>query len=471
MMNLPSTKEIQKLLSSKHPQAVDELMELLEGIAEDERHSAWERYEPMPSQLKFHKSLARVRLYCGGNRAGKTTAGMIEAIWYMMGRHPYRTVLSPNSGWIVALDNEVLADVILPKLFEYLPEDLIKSFNKVKGVLELKNGSLCKFKSCDSGAEKFQSAERRWIWFDEEPPQEVWNECLIRVGARYPLDVWMTMTPLKGMDWSYDEIEQKQKPGEIEVFGASFVDNYHILPSERQRIIEKYEHTDEANARLHGHYFHKSGLIYKGLRPELHLVDPFPIPEHWPFIRIIDPHPRKPSAAIWVAVSPGNHLYVTDELNDPEEILLSEFAQRVKEIDGKRYIVRSLIDPAARQGTAQTGMSTQEYLSQPEIGLHCEFANNNVTFGYDAVRKRLQGPDGPTIHIFNNCWKTWKQLTHLVYEEWRHRGANRDVREVQRKVNDDLADCVRYACSEQFEYSDPRMPPPDYVPRSSTTGY
>ncbi len=61
------------------------------------------------------------------------------------------------------------------------------------------------FKSCDQGREKFQGASLDFVWFDEEPPKDVYDECRMRVIDRVG-DIWGTMTPLKGLTWVYDEI-------------------------------------------------------------------------------------------------------------------------------------------------------------------------------------------------------------------------------------------------------------------------
>ena len=429
------------------------MLRLLNFLSEQERHNRYETYQPLTDQLPFHQSRAQVRGLIGGNRSGKTTAGQMEVQWYARGRHPYRNVLAPNHGWIVALDNEVLEDVILPQLFTYLPEEMIKRYNRVMKVLELTNGSIIKFKSCESGAKKFQSAECRWIWFDEEPPKEIWDECLIRVGAGEPLDVWLTMTPLDGMDWTWEELVNAQSPGEIECFSASLLKNKYLLESEKKRLLMKYAGTEEEKARIYGQYFHRSGLVYKGWNPQLHLCDPFPIPSDWPCIRVIDPHARKPSAVVWGAVSPKNILYIVDELQDDKEYLFSELAEKIKEKDTNLRIVRSLIDPSSHQKNMITGSDIQTELR--DNGIYTDDAHNDLKAGWNSVREKIMGPSGPTIKVFRNCVGTWKSLTNLTYEDWRFRGGGRDVKEAQRQKDSDLADCVRYMCMEGLEYEPP----------------
>jgi phage terminase large subunit-like protein len=54
------------------------------------------------------------------------------------------------------------------------------------------------FKSYDQGREKWQGTARHFIWLDEEPPEDVYDEALIRtmtVDGR----MMVTFTPLKGL--------------------------------------------------------------------------------------------------------------------------------------------------------------------------------------------------------------------------------------------------------------------------------
>ena len=43
------------------------------------------------------------------------------------------------------------------------------------------NHSKIWFKSCEAGREKFQGSSLDFVWFDEEPPEDIYNECKMRV--------------------------------------------------------------------------------------------------------------------------------------------------------------------------------------------------------------------------------------------------------------------------------------------------
>ncbi len=58
--------------------------------------------------------------------------------------------------------------------------------------------SVLQFKSYDQGRKKFQGTSKHWIWCDEEPPRDVYDECRTRImdcGGR----MVSTFTPLEGL--------------------------------------------------------------------------------------------------------------------------------------------------------------------------------------------------------------------------------------------------------------------------------
>lgn len=54
------------------------------------------------------------------------------------------------------------------------------------------------FKSYDQGREKWQAETLDFVWFDEEPPFDIYMEGLTRTNATSGM-VYLTFTPLLGM--------------------------------------------------------------------------------------------------------------------------------------------------------------------------------------------------------------------------------------------------------------------------------
>ena len=169
-------------------------------------------------QMAFHMCKKRNRWVFGGNRSGKTECGAVEAIWMARGIHPYRRNRKDVFGWVVSLSQQVQRDVAQSKILHYLPKNWIADIVMLSGrkdspasgiidQIKLKNVfggiSTIGFKSCDQGREKFQGASLDFVWFDEEPPRDIYEECLMRVMDRKG-DIFGTMTPLKGRTFVYN---------------------------------------------------------------------------------------------------------------------------------------------------------------------------------------------------------------------------------------------------------------------------
>ena len=170
-------------------------------------------------QILFHKTQKRNRWVFGGNRSGKTECGAVEVVYLALGIHPYRKN-KPTDGWVVSLSRQVQRDVAQQKILHYLPPSSIEKVVMVAGTQDsLESGvidfilvrsecggtSRIGFKSCDQGREKFQGTSLDYVWFDEEPPKEIYDECRMRVLDRRG-QIFGTMTPLKGLTWVYNTI-------------------------------------------------------------------------------------------------------------------------------------------------------------------------------------------------------------------------------------------------------------------------
>ncbi len=234
-------------------------------IDELERQAEWlpsvlAKYEPHQKQRLFHRSTKRNRWFIAGNRAGKTEAGAVEAVMFALGRHrftPQRNIPVPNFGWVVSSDFSSSRDVAEGKIRKYLPESEIDVWNRTDRIVKLRNGSEIGFKSCDSGRDKFQGVTRHWIWFDEEPPEDVYRECFMRT-VDVKGEIWGTMTPLKGFTWFYRHIYKNSSDPDIAIFSAALHDNPYIPKEEIERVERNYSE-EEKDIRVRGRFVSISG--------------------------------------------------------------------------------------------------------------------------------------------------------------------------------------------------------------------
>jgi phage terminase large subunit-like protein len=183
------------------------------------------------------------------------------------------------------------------------------------------------FKSYSDGREKWQGETLDFVWFDEEPPQDIYTEGLTRTNATGGM-VMITETPLLGMS---EVVRQFLGTNGISrsVVTMEIDDVGHYSEEQKAQIVAAYpEHEREARAK--GIPFLGSGRIFP-VEESLIVVEPFQIPKHW--FQLIgmdfgyDPHP---AAVIWLAVDrDAQTIYVVDEYRRSKAVI-AEVASAAK---------------------------------------------------------------------------------------------------------------------------------------------
>ena len=240
-------------------------------------------------QIAFHRCKKRNRWVFVGNRSGKTECGAVECVYMARGIHPYRKNKQNVFGWVVSLSRQVQRDVAQQKILQYLNPDWIESIVMLEGrkdsaesgvidQIRVKNVfggiSVIGFKSCDQGREKFQGSSLDFVWFDEEPPKDIYDECRMRVLDRRG-DIFGTMTPLKGITFIFDEIYMnKFRNPEIWYEFMEWSDNPFLKKSEINLLQNAMAESD-LESRRYGRFAVNEGLVYPEFDENVHVIEPF----------------------------------------------------------------------------------------------------------------------------------------------------------------------------------------------------
>lgn len=189
------------------------------------RRSRLTNYSPYPKQSDFHAAGAihRERLFMAGNQLGKTVAGSMEWAMHLTGKYPDwwagRRFAEPGRYWAGG-ETRVSTRDSIQKLLVGEPEreedwgtgsipgdDIIDTF-RAMGVANALDSITVKhitggastllFKAYEQGRAKWQADTLNGVWFDEEPPLDIYMEGLTRTNATGGM-VILTFTPLKGM--------------------------------------------------------------------------------------------------------------------------------------------------------------------------------------------------------------------------------------------------------------------------------
>ncbi len=188
----------------------------------------------------------RERCFMAGNRVGKTVAGSYEGACHLTGEYPAwwdgRRFNGPVKMWAAGKTNETTRDIIQVELLGniifsgqrklvdgtgIIPSHLLGmepgQLSWKAGVADLvdmikvrhKSGGWSELglKSYQQGRGSFEGTARHIIWFDEEPPMDVYGEALIRTATTKGL-IMLTFTPLEGMsDVVQEFLPKEMRPG------------------------------------------------------------------------------------------------------------------------------------------------------------------------------------------------------------------------------------------------------------------
>jgi len=423
-------------------------------------------YEPHEKQIEFHSSSARKRLFLGGNRSGKTVGGVTESIWWLTGKHPYiQTPKPPVRGRCVSVDflNGV-ERIVKPEFARWMPASALsggsweKAYNKEFRILTLANGSTLEFMSYDQDVDKFAGTSRHFIHFDEEPPRDIYIECLQRL-----IDVngsfWMTLTPLEGMSgWLYDELYlQAKEDTSIKCVEVDMEDNPHINYGEAQVILSGLTE-EERLIRKSGKFVQIGGLIYKMFDPAKHVIDEIPYSKLEALgglhVAAMDHGFSNPTAFLWAAVNGDGRVVIYDEYYVSGKIV-RDHAQAIHRINAEHGRVPEYYvgDPSIRNIDPITGTSV--LLEYQEYGIPIVLGNNDQKAGINRVARYLTGVNGvPQLFVTENCTNLIREIGRLRWAQWANKKirADKNAKEEQHKKDDHAADALRYLISSRPEF-------------------
>lgn len=297
-------------------------------------------YRPYAKQTEFHNAATRERLFMAGNQLGKTLAGAAEMAMHLTGEYPdwwagHRftrpiTALAGSESYELTRDG-VQRLLIGPPANEeewgtgYVPARCITARTRRMGVSNALDSVTVKhvsggastllFKAYEQGRGKWQANTVDYVWFDEEPPEDVYYEGITRTNATRGL-IAVTFTPLKGMSSVVARYLLEDSPDRA-VITMTIEDADHYTPEDRARIIASYP-PHEREARTKGVPSLGSGRIFP-VEESAITVDPFEVPKHWPQIIGIDFGWDHPFAAARLAWDRDNDcIYVIGEYRQRE---------------------------------------------------------------------------------------------------------------------------------------------------------
>jgi len=200
---------------------------------------------------------------------------------------------------------------------------------------------------------------------------------------------------------------------------------------------------------------------------------------HWAVYRSIDQGIRHPTVCVWVAVNKYGDRHIFREFYSVGRSI-SENCRLIRGIDRSEVIAGSIIDPSTRKRNEVDLTPLVDIYT--ENGIFAELADNSFV-GYDKVgqmlmstlaRKKLAGETVETLDKFNLTDallkqfadipaltfdlrftnRTFLECSNLRWQEGKGDPTQTRAKEKPVDVDDDGADCVRYACQTVLTYKE-----------------
>lgn len=234
----------QRLFYELFPDEDSPTPEWARGVIDNDTIFAREKYQ---RHLAFFEagSTYPERCFRAANRVGKTLGGGYELSCHLTGEYPDwwvgRRFTRPIRAWAAGKTSETTRDILQAALLGaprtyggsksfsgtgLIPGHAIGGATWKQGVQDLADvvrvkhkptgrWSFLGFKSYNQGRGSFEGTAQHVILLDEEPPLDIYGECLIRTATTKGI-IMLTFTPLEGMSEVVLEfMPQNERPGEV----------------------------------------------------------------------------------------------------------------------------------------------------------------------------------------------------------------------------------------------------------------
>jgi phage terminase large subunit-like protein len=429
--------------------------------------------EKILTRLLSRKKKGRKKIFVvfGGNRSGKTELGAGVVAEYLERKNGAQVLCATvDYKTSIAVQQGKIAKLVRKKNLEYGLYTPSRGY--ANDMLITKKKSKCLFRTYQQGREAMQGLSCDLIWWDEEGPFSVFQECLARLTDRDGVFL-LTFTSLSGITRLVDFLYESDNPL-VEHETLTLLDNPFISETAKENYLLTLD-PDEYDSRVLGKPKLNEGLIYKTFSQDIHVVEPFDHvklamnnPGRYELHEGIDPHTRTPHHFIrFLYDREKNIIYVCDELKAPyESMVIQDYCRLIKILRGRNK--NGMIRPTYCQ--IDTASNAPDVLyKHPEEDqentntIRLEFFRNGIdtilctkdnAVGIGEVKKRLKvvkNKEGvikraPMLYVFNTCKGVIWEFNRYSWDSYSSE-AMKEKSEVLNKVkkkDDHYMDIIKY---------------------------
>jgi len=401
-------------------------------------------YSPLPAAHQHHMTTAKNAWIMGGNRSGKSESNIgYDMCAYAMGCHPWRTTPKRAIIWAATINWQMVGKLLwYEKVSRYIhPANItqIVWHNKQEEIpreIRLINGNRIEFKAYEQGREAFQGRAIDAFYGDEQATRDseaIWQEIQARLIDRNGFSR-QSMTPIIHQQWLEDRITNLPATDSIQY--ADLNDNRrsrggYCDDAEIDALIAEWPEEIQ-ETRIKGYFAAFAGAVYRSYRSDVHVIEPFRIPNTWDRWRCIDWGFNNPFCCLWLARNPDGQFFVYREYHKARELLRTH-AEHIHEVSqGERY------------RCTWADHDAQDRFEFEDLGIDTIPAMKDVRRGIECVQAHLkvQANRQPKLYIFNTCEQLRREMPAYKWHETK--AETSDPKDEPFKVNDHALDALRY---------------------------
>ena len=404
---------------------------------------------------KTHKH----RLIMAGNRSGKSLTTCFELVCHLTGEYPTwwegRKFKDPHNWWVCGEDSNLIRQSIITTLIGGVGEygtglirhknldfetmtDTTKVATTVTALrVKHKSGRFCQvdFKTYQMPRTAFQAAAVNII-FDEEPPEDIYNECVTRTATLGDDAMTiMNFTPLKGAGPLINNFLEGTAIKTCSISKTKHLTHFtmhdapHLSKETIEDLIKSYP-IFMRDARVNGLPVMGEGAVYP-IEEQKVFIDPLPfsLPDHWKRFAAMDFGFKDPTVVLWFAVDPDGgtiYQYAEHYLAEAPVGTHAEIIKVKNNLAG--FKIPIACDPSGGGRSIADGTQTRQMYFQ-DYELPMVSADNSIETG---IAKVFQAMLDSKLKIFKTCVNTLKEFRS--YSRFKNGF----------KGDDHAMDCLRY---------------------------
>lgn len=310
-----------------------------------------------------------------------------------------------------------------------------------------------------------------WAWVEEafeiekEEEFRTFDESIRgEMPEGYFKQITLSYNPWIDSHWTKSRFWDAEDP-DADCFTTTYLCNEWLDDADR-RLIEQLEQTNPARFKVVGlgEYGLPGGTYFEEFREDIHVIQPFVIPDNWQRFRVLD-YGLDMLAGYWIAVDLQGFAYVYKEVYE-SDLIISAAANRLKEMTLPTESIKLTYAPPDLWNRRQdTGKSAAEIFQENDVTL-IKAANERIQ-GWLNLKEWLapfEQQDEQTgelkktarIKFFSNCKNIIRTLPAVLKDE-------KDPNDVATEPHEltHAPDAIRYFCIMRTLPTKPTKPLPD----------